>query len=316
MRIITWNANREMRWDLLWNDTAVKSMSWDFIMLQETGEPQTNTWKLERRSEGTKRDDIHESEESFLYWVYSFRPPNYGQDVYITFVRWPGRQKNHVIIITRLQPSAVVNAGNDATIRPVAALLAEIETNKAKRTVLVGCIHVVASARAEDELQDLTEQLLSHCQVAIAQKWVLAGDFNCAPEDAVNKMTAGFKLPNGGDPVSYAPTWFTHLPSRTIKDYVIASDESVFGTSKQFTKGDFATKSDHVMVVCDLKKAKLISLPFRKEDPANNNRPQRTKKTPRRDDMDVSGSDSIGPSVDESQSEYVDNPQSDEMDDA
>ena len=214
MRIITWNANRVGRWDLLWADPLVVSLNWDVICLQETGNPDTANWAHVSGPVWTPVAAQRDTIESHVRRRYTYQPPNYNITVHIVHTEWANRQKNHLVFITQTYASWAAELGGDMSDRPVMGIKARLTWPGVARDILIGCVHIVADqAKSPQEVSALVPAINSMCQAAGAQGWLLVGDFNCSPAKLRNEAQVSLG------------TWFP--PTRTQQsvadpiDYVV-----------------------------------------------------------------------------------------------
>jgi endonuclease/exonuclease/phosphatase family metal-dependent hydrolase len=108
------------------------------------------------------------------------------------------------------------------------------------RTILFGCVHIVASDKATDEVRAMLQFVRSMQVQFNADGWLLVGDFNCPAEELRAKL--------GGDPlaVSY-PMHKTQRNNPMAIDYLLASEAWIFScTSHDFRLGQMT--SDHMLV--------------------------------------------------------------------
>ncbi|MBY8847762.1 hypothetical protein K7G98_03220, partial [Saccharothrix sp. MB29] len=119
VRIITWNANRTNRWDLLWADPLVAGLAWDVICLQEVGNPDVAHWTHAQGPVWTQDRAARDTDESFVQRRYTYQPAHYPAVLHITHTEWGNRQKNHLTIITHTRPAWAAEIGGDMSDRPV-----------------------------------------------------------------------------------------------------------------------------------------------------------------------------------------------------
>jgi endonuclease/exonuclease/phosphatase family metal-dependent hydrolase len=239
MNIITWNANSTERWDDLWTSPQVSTyLNWDIICLQEAGNPMTN-WTLLHGPQWPSGS----SHESSVRRYYSYTPPNLPQ-VYILHCEWPNRQKNHLVIITKQRPTGGADLSGQMGERPAVGIKVRLEWQlnniRVTRTILFGCVHIVASYKAADEVRAML-QFVNGMRVQFnTDGWLLVGDFNCPAEELWGSL--------GGAPlaVSYPMQW-TQYNNPVAIDYLLASEAWIFScTSQDFSLGIRA--SDHRLV--------------------------------------------------------------------
>ena len=234
MNIITWNANRVERWTMLWGEPLVTNLLWDVICLQEAGDVRPE-WGVPLTDTGPPRNP--DMPESTRLRSFSYTPPGFNVPVFISHSEWSGRQKNHLVMVTRAQPSRPFEWGIDQGIRPVLGLKVRLQwVNGLANACLIACTHIIADGRAAAEAVAVAKQLEIVRENEACYGWVLAGDFNCQPNNLV------------GLPVDVRGAWppfATHTSGSTI-DYVIGSPGAVFNFPWEWQHG--AIKSDHWLV--------------------------------------------------------------------
>jgi hypothetical protein len=101
VNIITWNANRKKRYDLIWTDTLVKRWAWDVICLQEAGNPAREWGNPQKGRAWQAKKQRKPSDEPLEARWYTYTPPGFPQ-VYIVHGQWVNHDKNHLVIITKM----------------------------------------------------------------------------------------------------------------------------------------------------------------------------------------------------------------------
>jgi Endonuclease/Exonuclease/phosphatase family len=273
MVILTWNANRVGRWPMLYDDPDFKQ-DWDFVCLQEAGDPLVDYWTQSERSRGIdswkpKRSG-RDTDESSVRRVYVDHHPAIGQ-IYITHCEWANRQKNHLVIVTRTKPITIADIGNDSAVRPVVALKATLRCSfaagKAQRpgglrvqfpaekrevTVLLASVHLSPGVSLT-ELRSLRKPLASAAEVLKAAGWILVGDFNAHPDEVENELRAPRRYNDETYPDAkcWRPPWPTHS-SGECYDYIALSRSDLLGISGPTwrPRTPASTSSDHTLQAC------------------------------------------------------------------
>jgi endonuclease/exonuclease/phosphatase family metal-dependent hydrolase len=247
VRIITWNANRANRWNLLWADPLVQALHWDIICLQEVGNPSPNwthasgpVWQQQSAQRGT--------DESFVQRKYTYQPAGYGAPLHIVHAEWPNRQKNHQAITTKTPTAWSTDLSGQMADRPAIGIKVRLNwppaLGRPATDILVGCVHIVANeAKSPVEVGQLLPAVNTMCGLEHAAGWILVGDFNCAPK----KMMDEVPVPVG----AWWPPFPTHDSTATL-DYLLV-EPALFktfmatpGIGGNWVQG--TAKSDHWLV--------------------------------------------------------------------
>lgn len=262
MVIVTWNANRVNRWDLLMKDPDFKR-PWDVICLQETGNPPANWAQLDGAAFGTKQERA--TDESTCRRGYEWTCPS-GK-FYATHSEWPNQQKNHFVMMTRNRPRFRNDIGGGTIRRPVPALKARVKrvvsvqrdprTRRFRLTwevkfVLIGTVHFQPFTAAK-EFADVLQWITAAAAVFQMDAWILVGDFNMEPKVAQDVLDRSpFVL--GMEAVVRAPTWPTHSSGHRY-DYIAASAAWAVGPDgdRYWRPGNDPDRaaSDHTLQVYD-----------------------------------------------------------------
>lgn len=245
VRVITWNANRTNRWDLLWADPLVAGLAWDVICLQEVGNPDVAHWTHAQGPVWSQDRAARDTDESFVQRRYTYQPAHYPAALHITHTEWGNRQKNHLTIITQTRPTWAAEIGGDMSDRPVLGIKVRLTLPTGPTDVLLGCVHLVANrTKSPQELGALVPYLNDMCREANAQGWLLAGDFNCSPAEMVQSAgsAVGVWYPSFstqdsiGEPIDYV----------VVEPHLYQAVMAMPGISGNWERGTAA--SDHRLV--------------------------------------------------------------------
>ncbi len=246
MDIITWNANRVNRWDLLWADARVAAGQWDVICLQEAGNPDPN-WTPAQGPVWQPQAGQRRTIEPIVCRRYTYQPPGYGgATLHIWHGEWPNRQKNHLAVITRNPSSWVADISGQMGERPAIAIKVRLNWSHglAPTDVLVGTVHIIANrSKAPQEVSEMLPFVDAMCAHAGVAGWILAGDFNCDPTTMINSVPVGALWPN----------FPTHQNTAQPIDYVLMQPAlygtflAVPGIAGNWAQGTTAV-SDHLLV--------------------------------------------------------------------
>jgi endonuclease/exonuclease/phosphatase family metal-dependent hydrolase len=236
MNIITWNANRIDRYQQLWADPRVMAWNWDVICLQETGAPDA-AWTHAGGPVWNANAAARDTDESSVRRRYTYTPPGLNL-VHIVHAEWPNRQKNHVVIITKAAANNRLDMSGQMGERPALGIKVRLTLpDGTARFVLIGTVHIVASYKSAAEVQAMLRFFHDACQLAQAQDWIIAGDFNCTPLMMAQALP-GFTI--------RATAHATQDGGDTL-DYILASGNTPFTcTSESWTFG--TARSDHRLV--------------------------------------------------------------------
>ena len=225
MNIITWNANRKKRYDLIWTDTLVKRWAWDVICLQEAGNPAREWGNPQKGRAWQAKKQRTPSDKPLEARWYSYTPPGFPQ-VYIVHGQWVNHDKNHLVVITKNEAPWAADLSGEVGQRPTLGIAIRLTwPDGSSKKVLLGCVHIVSSHKADKEVYDVLKYVDEMKVRTGSDGWLLVGDFNCPPERMIQYITSQ-KTSYGPMTTCYPATFHTHDSGSTL-DYILASSDAV-----------------------------------------------------------------------------------------